>query len=173
MYRAHKTPDVDSFVGTIMFLKSRRAVWTHPKQSMYDNNYSNVHLNVRGDNDFSRGRDDGHRRWRFLRLCAYTVFFTYMRRSSLMGFFGRSFSRARRVLWAERLAEKEPHSVRQQGFSRILTSGIRNELSKRLKLNTCKGESEQPKEETRRTLKKKERRAAPELRGPLGDFCVR
>lgn len=63
--------------------------------------------------------------------------------------------------------------VRHQGFSRILTSGIRNELSKRLKLNTCKGESEQPKEETRRTLKKKEGRAAPGLRGPLEDFCVR
>lgn len=31
--------------------------------------------------------------------------------------------------------------VRQRGFSRILTSGIRNELSKGLKLNTCKGES--------------------------------
>lgn len=43
--------------------------------------------------------------------------------------------------------------VRHQGFSRILTSGIRNELSKRLKLNTCKGESDQPKEETRRTEK--------------------
>lgn len=40
--------------------------------------------------------------------------------------------------------------VRRREFSRILTSGIRNELSKGLKLNTCKGESEQQKEKAKR-----------------------
>lgn len=40
--------------------------------------------------------------------------------------------------------------VRRRGFSRILTSGIRNELSKGLKLNTCKGESEQQKKKAKR-----------------------
>jgi len=58
-------------------------------------------------------------------------------------FGARFFSRARRVLWAERLAEKRTSFESGSEVSpRILTSGIRNELSKGLKLNTCKGDSE-------------------------------
>lgn len=44
--------------------------------------------------------------------------------------------------------------------SRILTSGIRNELSKGLKLNTCKGESEQQEEEKARATRRGNRAEA-------------
>lgn len=112
-YRAHKTPDVDSLIGTMTFLKSCRAVWTRPKLLMYDNNYSKMLVRTSGatmtfceekmtviaDGDsfvFVRPRS-------FLRTYRGAVWWV-----SLVA--ARSFSRARRVLWAERLAEKEPHS---------------------------------------------------------------
>lgn len=107
VYRAHKTPDADSLVGTIMFLKSR------PKSSMYDNNYSKMLVWTSEATMTFREEEttviaDGVsfvfvRPRSFLRTCGGAVWWV-----SLVA--ARSFSRARRVLWAERLAEKEPHS---------------------------------------------------------------
>lgn len=61
----------------------------------------------------------------------------------MMGLFSpgaRTFSRARRKGPCGRSGwpRKDLIRVRRRGFSRILTSGIRNELSKGLKLNTCR-----------------------------------
>lgn len=155
---------------SIMFLKSRRAVWTRPKSSMYDNNYSKTFARTSEATMTFREEET---------VIADGVSFVFVRLFYVHAeeqFDGSLWSRPDPFLEGSCGRSGWPRKnlirVRQQGFSRILTSGIRNELSKRLKLNTCKGESEQPKEETRRTLKEKEERALG-LRRPLEDFCVR
>lgn len=113
-YRAHKTPDIDSLVGTMTFFgESRRAAWTRPKLLMYDNNYSK--MLVRTSEATMTFREEK------TTVIADGVAFVFVRPRSFLRTYGevvwwvslvaaRSFSRARRVLWAERLAEKEPHS---------------------------------------------------------------
>lgn len=102
-----------TMIGTIMFLKSRRAVWTRPKSSMYDNNYSKMFVRTSEATMTFREEETT--------VIADGVSFVFVRPRSFLRTRGgavwrvslvaaRSFSRARRVLWAERLAEKEPHS---------------------------------------------------------------
>lgn len=151
-------------------------VWTRSESPMYDNNYSKIRSNVKGDNDFSRRWDDGHRRRRPLRLCASRIFFyVYVEEQ----FDGSLWSRPDPFLVREGPCgrsgwpRKDLIRVWRRRFSRILTSGIRNELSKGLKLNTCKGEPEQREGESEKNVEKEREKSKLRSMWPFEDFYVR
>lgn len=158
-YRVHKTSDT---APSIQSLIRRYTRWIIAPPCLAPNcqctitiirKYYTLAEHLRRQWLLARMKTTGHHRHRPpSSLCSIPFFFlfTYMLVGWLLGgvvvwWVGARifFSRGRRVLWAERLAEKRPHSgPAARGFSKFLTSGIRNELSKGLKLNTCKGESE-------------------------------